>query len=134
MPSPKNGTAGLAVLPAEPKKAQEADMANPGEVEKARAAQRETASGENGSANTRPHKPPKTKEERERKPSWIEIELVDKKNKPVPGEPYRVILPDGRTAAEGTLDDKGFARVDGIEPGTCRITFPNLEKQAWKPK
>ena len=59
---------------------------------------------------------------------------MDKDGKPVPGEAYRVVLPDGEQVAEGTLDEKGFARVDGIEPGTCKVTFPNLEKQAWKPK
>jgi hypothetical protein len=45
---------------------------------------------------------------------------------------YRITLPDGETVAEGTLDDKGFARVDGIEPGTCKITFPDLDKDAWE--
>ena len=134
MPSPKSGKAGSVVSPADPKKAEEADKADPGEVDKVKAEQRQTKAGKYGSVQTEPHKPPQTKEEKAKKPSWIEIELVDKKNKPVPGEAYRVTLPDGTTAAEGTLDDKGFARVEGIEPGTCKITFQNLEKQAWKPK
>lgn len=134
MPSPKSGKAGSAVDPAEPTKPQEADKADPGEVEKVKAAQRQAQAGKYGSVQTQPHKPPKTKGEKAKKPSWIEIELVNKAGKPVPGEPYRVTLPDGKTVAEGTLDEKGFARVDGIEPGTCKITFPMLEKQAWKPK
>ena len=46
--------------------------------------------------------------------------------------PVRITLPDG-TVAEGTLDEKGFARVDGIDPGACQITFPNLDKEAWNP-
>jgi len=53
---------------------------------------------------------------------------------PVPGEAYRITLPDGQTVAEGTLDEKDFARVDGIDPGTCKVTFLKLEKQGWKPK
>ena len=134
MPSPKSGKAGSAVSPTEPKAAEEADKANPGEVEKVKAEQIKTKTGKYGSVQNQPHKPPQTKEEKAKKPSWIEIELVDKKGKPVPGEPYRVTLPDGETVAEGTLDEKGFARVDGIEPGTCKITFPKLEKQAWTPK
>jgi hypothetical protein len=134
MPSPKDGKAASAVTPADPKEAQEADKANPGEVEKIKAEQRKTHTGKYGSVQTKPNKPPKTKEEKARKKSWIEIELKNKKGKPVAGEPYRITLPDDQTVAEGTLDEKGFARVDGIEPGTCKITFPNLEKQAWKAK
>lgn len=33
----------------------------------------------------------------------------------------------------GTLDSKGQARVDGIDPGTCRVTFPNLDKNMGEP-
>ena len=39
-------------------------------------------------------------------------------------------LPDG-TVAGGTLDEKGLARLEGIEPGSCKITFPNLDEEAW---
>ncbi|MCG2747201.1 MAG: type VI secretion system tip protein VgrG [Desulfobulbaceae bacterium] len=65
------------------------------------------------------------------KKSWIEIELVDEDGKPAPGEAYKVTLPDGETVATGTLDEKGFARIDGIDPGNCKITFPNLDKDSW---
>jgi hypothetical protein len=44
---------------------------------------------------------------------------------------YRITLPDG-SVAEGTLDENGFARVEGIVPGTCQITFPSLDKEAWE--
>ncbi len=132
MPSPKSGSAGSAVSPADPAEAQEADVADPGKVEEFKAEQRQTKSGKYGSAQGKPFKPPETKEEKEKKKSWIEIELVDEDNKSVPGENYKIILPD-ETLAEGTLDEKGFARVDGIEPGTCKITFPDLDKDAWEP-
>jgi hypothetical protein len=134
MPSPKDGKAGSAVTPTDPKEAKEADKADPGEVDKIKAEERKTQSGKYGSAKTKPNKPPQTAEEKEQKKSWIEIELRNKKNEPVPGEAYRVTHPDGQTVAEGTLDENGFARVDGIEPGACKVTFPNLEKQAWKAK
>jgi type VI secretion system secreted protein VgrG len=68
------------------------------------------------------------------KKHWIEIELVDEDGNPVPGEPYRITLPDGSTVADGTLNEKGWARVDHIDPGTCQVTFPNLDKDAWEPK
>lgn len=131
MPSPKDGKAGSAVSPTAPKKAQEADKADPGQVEKIKAEQIQTKTGKYGLVKAKPYKPPKTKQGKAQKPSWIEIELVDKKNKPVVGEPYRVTLPDGQTVAEGTLDEKGFARVDGIEPGTLKITFPERAEDAW---
>jgi type VI secretion system secreted protein VgrG len=62
--------------------------------------------------------------------SWIEIELKDETGEPVAGEFYRVTVTDG-SVCEGTLDEKGFARIDGIDPGSCEITFPRLDKEAW---
>ena len=62
--------------------------------------------------------------------SWIEIELVDALGNPVAGETYRVKLANG-TVAEGTLDEKGFARLEPIEPGNCEVTFPNMDGRSW---
>lgn len=56
---------------------------------------------------------------------WIEIELVDSKDKPIAGELYRITLPDGKEK-EGKLDDNGFARLEDIAPGACQVVFPNL--------
>ncbi|HZN44856.1 MAG TPA: hypothetical protein VFB56_05980, partial [Nitrospiraceae bacterium] len=95
-------------------------------------AQANMSPGEIAAADAPWHDP--SSEESKQKKSWIEIELADEKNKPVPGEKYRITLPDGTVVAEGALDTKGFARVDGIDPGTCKVTFPNLDKDAWKPK
>jgi hypothetical protein len=134
MPSPKNGKAGSAIAPAEPKEAKEADKADPGEVEKAKAEQRQAKAGKYGSVSLPAHKPPATEEEKKKKNSWIEIELCDKEGKPVPGEPYEVILPDGQSVASGTLDEKGFARIEGIEPGNCQVVFPRHHNTCWKPK
>jgi type VI secretion system secreted protein VgrG len=132
MASPKSGTAGTAVTPADPDAAAVADDATPGAVETIQAKAAQTKAGQFGSVKTKPFKPPKSKEEKKNKPSWIEIELVDEEKNPVPGEAYRITLPDGETVAEGTLDDKGLARVEGIDPGTCKITFPDLDKDAWE--
>lgn len=71
-------------------------------------------------------------EENSEKKSWIEIEMVDEDGNPVPGEKYKVTLPDNKTVATGTLDEKGYVKVTGIDPGTCKITFPNLDKEAWE--
>jgi uncharacterized protein (DUF2345 family) len=110
---------------------EEADVADPGEVAEAKAEQIEKKSGKYGSTPVKPYKPPESEEEAEKKTAWIEIELVDEEDEPVPGEKYEVKLPDG-SVAKGTLDGDGFARIDGIEPGTCEISFPKLDKDAWE--
>jgi hypothetical protein len=131
--NPKSGKAGSAVKPTDPKEAQPADQADPGEVEKIKAEQLKTKSGKYGSVSSEPHKEPETKEDKEKKKSWIEIKLVDVDGEPVPGEPYAVTLPDN-TVAEGTLDQNGFARVEGFEPGSCKVTFPKRDKACWVAK
>jgi hypothetical protein len=64
---------------------------------------------------------------------WIEIRLVGEDDSPVPNEAYRIELPDG-SVATGYLDENGLARVENIEaPGNCKITFPELDRDAWEP-
>ncbi len=67
------------------------------------------------------------------KPSWVEIELKDNQGQPVPNETYEVRLADG-TLFRGALDGNGQARIEGIDPGTCQITFPKLDGKSWHPK
>lgn len=117
--NPKSGKAGTAVAPTDPKDAVEADKAKPGEVLKPPA------------PTTKAHNPTTAKQQK-KKLSWIEIEMVDEEDQPVPGMPYQITLPDGATVAEGTLDEKGSARVEGIEPGNCQISFPTLDQDAWQ--
>ncbi len=130
--NPKSGKAGSPVSPAEPKSAEDADVADPGEAAKEKAEQIEAQKGKYGSTPAKPHKPPKNEEEKKVKNSWIEIEMVDEDGQPVPGLKYRVTLPDD-SVSEGTLDGKGFARIEGIPPGSCKVTFPELDKDAWEP-
>ncbi|MDX2150495.1 MAG: type VI secretion system tip protein TssI/VgrG [Bryobacteraceae bacterium] len=63
---------------------------------------------------------------------FIEIKLVDEDGNPVPGEAYKITLPDGTTVADGTLDEQGYAKVSNIDPGTCKVSFPNLDQDAWE--
>jgi hypothetical protein len=64
------------------------------------------------------------------KHDWIGIELRTPDGKPVPGEAFRVELPNGRTIT-GQLDAVGKVRIEGIDPGTCRITFPDRDGHDW---
>jgi type VI secretion system secreted protein VgrG len=130
------------VPPAAPVQAEEADKADPGEMAQIKKEQLEHKEGKYGKSPVKPFKAQQQggaadngadgDNAQPKKLSWIEIELVDEADKPVPGEPYCITLPDGQTVAEGTLDEKGFARVDGIEPGMCRVTFPQLDEPLWE--
>jgi type VI secretion system secreted protein VgrG len=136
------GTPGSLVSPLAATDALEAVKADPGAMAAAVAGQTVTAASmtlqqvapaRRSAATDAPTHDPNNEENKEKK-SWIEIELVDEEGQPVPGEPYRITLPDGTTVADGTLDEKGWARVDNIDPGSCKVTFPNLDKDAWEPK
>ena len=56
----------------------------------------------------------------------MEIELVDENFQPLAGEPYEIVLPDGKRK-RGTLDAAGKARFVDIDPGTCEVSFPNID-------
>ena len=90
------------------------------------------SSGRKSPASDAPTHNPAAEENKD-KTHWIEIELVDESGSPVAGEPYRITLPDG-TVADGTVEEKGRARVEKIDAGNCKVTFPNLDKEAWEVK
>ena len=142
MASAKSGQAGSPVAPTAPEAAQEADVADPGESTQIQAVQRQTQTGRAGSTVAPAHRPaqqetqpseedPESEEPEQPQTSWIEIELIGEDDKPIPGEPYRITLPDG-TVADGTLDEQGQARVEDFASGNCTVTFPNLDKDAWE--
>ena len=126
-----SGSAGSAVSPTAPDVPEEADEADPGEVAEIKEQQKIQRKGKYGSVPVKPFKQKKDDEDEDKEKSWIEIELVDEDGNPIPGEKYKIELPDGRVAT-GTLDGNGFARVEGFDPGECKVTFPNLDKEAWE--
>jgi len=137
-----SGSPGSPVSPLSPTDPTQADKADAGAVTSAPSASAATpasmslatiSSAKPSPASSAPTHDPNSEENKD-KTHWIEIELLDEAGKPVTGEPYQITLPDGTTIADGTLDDKGRARVNNIDPGTCKITFPNLDQEAWKPK
>jgi hypothetical protein len=62
--------------------------------------------------------------------TWVEIALIGEDGSPIPGERYRIELPDG-SVREGTLGAEGLCRVDDIAAGDCVVTFPDLDQEAW---
>jgi type VI secretion system secreted protein VgrG len=139
--SPLTGQPAKLVPASAPAEAEVADNADPGSKEPTYKQQREQMSPVKYKAMNAPSHSPGGSggagagegKSDEKKRHWIEIELVDEDGKPVPGENYMITLPDGSTVATGTTDEKGRARVEGIDPGQCKVTFPDLDKDAWKP-
>ena len=136
--SPKSGTAGSLVSPTAPTAPKAADNAKTGSLGDAANSGSRTGGagsstkvkgGAGGDAADAPqHKPGDNPD----KKSWIELQMVYESNGlPVAGLPYEVTLPDGKTVASGSTDDQGNARVECIDPGSCQISFPSLDKEAW---
>jgi len=127
----KTGTAGSIVSPSLPTRATEADVADPGQVEEAKAAQKASSTGKYGSTPSQPFKSHVAPGEWQAKEtSWIEVELFGEDDKPITGELVEITVPDGRVYRSST-DHKGRVRVAGFEMGDCKIAFPSLDEEAW---
>ncbi len=80
------------------------------------------------SAPEPPPPPPPAKQDEK---TWVEIVLRTRDDdQPIPFKRYRIELPDG-SVRQGMLDSNGAARVSGIDPGTCKVTFPDLHETEW---
>lgn len=64
--------------------------------------------------------------------TWIEIKLVREDGAAIPDETYVVTAPNGREFT-GKTDANGMGRVEGVVPGSCKISFPGLDQDAWEP-
>lgn len=137
---PKSGSLGTAVSPVAPAEVFSADEADPGKVAQVKAKQIEQKKGKYGTTKIKPFTPPSAnagtsmdaaaKEEKPKVLSWVEFALTDENKQPLAGEKYEVELPDG-SIAKGTTDSKGKAKIEGFEPGSCKLTLPDLHKDAW---
>lgn len=131
MPAPKDGSPTAATKPQAPKAAKDADDAVAGSSTDPTSGSN-TKSGASSSTQVSAETHDPNSDENKEKKSWIELQLVYESNgQPVIGMPYEVTLPDGKTVSGGSTDDKGCARVDNIDPGSCQISFPTLDKEAW---
>lgn len=133
MPSAKDGKAGSIVAPTAPTAPHDADEADPVEVAQAKARELKDPKTKYGAQQVQKRKHEKTEQTETAETTWIEIKLNDKDGQPVPGEAFEVWSSADEPVATGTLDEHGFARVEGLEPGSYQITFPRYDKRAWKP-
>ncbi|HTO92221.1 MAG TPA: type VI secretion system tip protein VgrG [Candidatus Sulfotelmatobacter sp.] len=130
-----SGTAVNAVPTVKPTKAiKAADAASSGAVKGSTDSSSSGSSSSSSSSSSddrKSHKDPAKDAPQDKDKTWIEVELVDENKKPVAGEPYEVELPDG-SIATGTTGADGVARIEGVDPGSCKVRFPKRDKGAWK--
>lgn len=78
----------------------------------------------------RPKAAPRAARESEKpEDDWIEVLLLDDEGTPILAERCRITTPDGRTQDYFT-DLAGLIRIDGLSPGECLISFPDLDAEA----
>ncbi len=140
MPSPKSGTAGTLVKPTAPDATKDADDSTGGSTQDVSNSGSKSGSspssvqvsGGPGSSTDSSSSPEHKPGDNPDKTSWIELQLVYESNGlPVAGMAYEVTLPDGETVASGSTDEQGVGRVECIDPGSCQISFTELDKEAW---
>ena len=59
---------------------------------------------------------------------WIELQFNDRLGNPLKNENYVIILPDG-SEKKGQLDEKGYAKIEGIPPGAFMVELPDLDSK-----
>lgn len=133
--SPKAGTQVSLVAPVAPIEVKEAADAVAGKVEEFTKEAATTKPGSTSSTKVAAaaETPPEKFAPDKSKTGWIEIVLKDEEDTPQGGSRYKITLPDG-SVADGTLDDKGRARVEGFDSGQCKVEFPDLDEKVWKEK
>jgi hypothetical protein len=52
--------------------------------------------------------------------------------KPIPGEKWELLLPDG-SRRSGQLDQDGSATITDVPESGCQVSFPRLDADAWSP-
>ena len=58
--------------------------------------------------------------------SYIEIELVDEDGNGISNEPYEILTPD-RKVIKGQLDANGYAKIEGVRKGRCKVRYPKID-------
>ena len=88
-----------------------------------------------GSAAPEPAPPPApspAKPQPKSEKTWITIKVMyEDGDEPYSGA-FQVKLPDGRVE-KGKLGSSGVKEISGIDPGSCEVSFPDLDANAWQP-
>lgn len=63
---------------------------------------------------------------------WIAFRLVDQRGRPVADRRYEMLRPDGEVDS-GVTGGSGWVRLKPIPSGTCELTFPEIEEEAFRP-
>ena len=63
--------------------------------------------------------------------SYFEAYLLDEHERAITDEPYALELPDG-SVREGKTNEHGGVRIEGVDPGTCKLSFPRLDGDSWE--
>ena len=63
---------------------------------------------------------------------WIEIQLLDDDGDAISGIDYLIVTPDNQKHS-GVTGADGVARLENIPPGQCKISFPRLDRETWRP-
>jgi len=137
--NPKDGKAGSAVAPLAPAAPEDAAEADPVANAKLEPGAAKSGKGKTSSTAAKPYKPPpeptatqgEDEDEEQAALTWVEVELVDEADEPVAGAKYRITMPDG-TVDDGVLDHTGWVRLPRVQEGDLKITFPDLDQDAWE--
>lgn len=63
---------------------------------------------------------------------WVEVQLIGEDDEAISGARCKIVLPNGRAIIR-TTDRFGLVRIDGVEDaGSCEISFPDLDSEAWE--
>lgn len=76
--------------------------------------------------------PPPRAAPRVKERHWIEIEMVGADGVGLAGLQYVIETAD-KDRHTGVTDRNGLARLDDVVVGTCKISFPGLDRDTWRP-
>jgi uncharacterized Zn-binding protein involved in type VI secretion len=62
--------------------------------------------------------------------AWVEVEVTDANGDPLPYQKVQV-TDAGGTVRFAFSDGQGLVRIQGMAPGSCTITLPDLDESSW---